>query len=171
MLGMDDQSRLKNCLIDLRENSLQALREMRLLLFQLRPALAGEEDIVKALQNRLDAVERRAGIEAKLELQGTIGLPASVQDELYRVAIEALNNCLKHSGANSVQVNIHANDNGLRLSIKDNGRGFTYDGTRSSGIGLTSMEERVKKLGGTLKIASMPGKGTQILVDLGLSGE
>ena len=85
--------------------------------------------------------------------------------------IEALNNGLKHSGADTIDVDIRSSEDGLRLIIQDNGRGFNYDATHLSGIGLSSMKERVKKLGGLLSIESTPGKGTRIIVKLGKPGE
>ena len=171
LLAHREFSRLESCLKDLKENSTQVLKEMRLLLFELRPPMVGEQDLVNALQNRLEGVERRAGVATQLFINGTVMLPANIQNDLYYITLEALNNSLKHSGANSVRVLIDSNDHELQLTIEDNGKGFKTDQDQSAGLGLTTMQERVSKLGGYLNIISAPGKGTRVAVKLELKKE
>jgi signal transduction histidine kinase len=166
LLTRGDFLRLKKCLSELGENSIQALKEMRMLLFELRPPQQGEQGLAKALQIRLEAVEQRAGVKAIFEVIETISLVPEIQEELYRVAIEALNNSLKHSGASSVLVKLRILDIGVQMAIEDNGKGFNPAADRSGGMGLNTMKERVSRLGGTLDIRSNPGQGTQVLVSL-----
>jgi signal transduction histidine kinase len=171
MLAQNELSRLESCLVDLKESSLQVLKEMRLLLFELRPPMVGEQDLAKALKNRLEAVERRAGVASQLIVDGTVVLPANIQNDLYYIALEALNNSLKHSGANSIHVLIDSNEHELQLTIEDNGKGFKTDQNQSAGLGLTTMQERVNQLGGHLNLISVPGKGTRVAVKLELKKE
>jgi PAS domain S-box-containing protein len=141
----------------------QALRELRLMLYELRPALLAEEGLVGALQRRLDAVERRVGVDARLEVSGEIRLPKQVEQELYHVALEALNNALKHAKATTVAVRVEVGQGYVQVRVADDGAGFDLSVRRSApGMGLSIMEERMRALSGTLAIESAPGEGTRI---------
>lgn len=84
---------------------------------------------------------------------------------LYRVAQESLENIRKHSGANDVRVTLTETRDGVELFISDTGAGFDVEqGRASKGLGLVSMEERVRLVGGTLLLQSHPGKGTELQV-------
>ncbi|MBI3915092.1 MAG: GAF domain-containing protein [Chloroflexi bacterium] len=150
------------------EISQQALGEMRLLLYELRPTTFEQGGLVGALQRRLDAVERRAGIQARLIADDLIDLATPVQDGLYHIAQEALNNVLKHAGATQVIVRLSAEgDNQVVLKVSDNGRSFALDSPNSQGgMGLNNMRQRAQEMGGTLVIESGPGKGTTVTATL-----
>jgi signal transduction histidine kinase len=138
---------------------------MRLLIFESRPLALRQEGLVGALRQRLEAVERRAGVETQLLAETPFELPDHVETGLYGIVQEALNNVLKHSAATRVMVRIGADDEGLRLEVIDNGQGFELGSAGDQGgIGLASMQERVEKLAGTLQIVSKPGQGTSIQV-------
>ena len=140
---------------------------MRLLLYQLRPAVLEQDGLVRALQQRLDAVERRAGVEIELQTDSSIVLPPLVEEGLYRITLEALNNTLKHAAAQSVLIRLHANDNNVSLCVQDDGQGFLLDtADAQGGLGLISMRERAKQIGATLTILSKPGQGTTVNVTL-----
>jgi signal transduction histidine kinase len=91
------------------------------------------------------------------------GIPTEVALCLFRVAQEALHNAVKHSGAPLVSVHLEGTPDGLVLTIRDEGRGFDVNAARQ-GLGLISMEERVAQMGGSLRIQSTPGGGTQLEV-------
>jgi nitrate/nitrite-specific signal transduction histidine kinase len=151
------------------EISQQALGEMRLLLYELRPTTFEEGGLVGALQRRLDAVERRAGIQARLIADEPIDLPAPAQDGLYRIAQEALNNVLKHAGATQVIVRLNIRDKQVVLQVSDNGRGFALDAPNSQGgMGLNNMRQRAQEMGGSLTIESERGKGTTVTAVVGV---
>jgi PAS domain S-box-containing protein len=171
LIGAGDRERVEEYLGRLGEIAQQALKEMRLLVHQLRPLVLKREGLVGALQERLDAVEKRAGIDARLLVEGSSVLPAAVEDELYRIAQEALNNALKHSAATLVRVTIRAEDRHVSLVVEDNGRGFDPQSAGSEGaMGLVSIRERAEKLGGSLEVVSMPGEGTTVSVSVELGG-
>ncbi|MDP2661539.1 MAG: histidine kinase [Dehalococcoidia bacterium] len=152
------------------ETAQQALKEMRLLCFELRPSGLAQEGLVVALQRRLDAVEKRAGLAAELLVDGAIDLPPSVQVGLYRVACEALNNALKYAAATSVTIELRARGDLVEMMVSDDGRGFDPSNTaHRGGLGLMTMHERVRGLRGSLAIDSTPGIGTivQVKVPLG----
>jgi signal transduction histidine kinase len=154
-------------LAEIGEVAQQALKEMRLLVYELRPPALEEEGLLGVLHQRLGVVEKRAGVEARLVLEEVVELPAEMEEALYRIALEALNNALKHAAATSVTVRFRADDRRVELEVADNGRGFD-PGTigKSAGMGLTSMRERAEKLGGSLTIHSTPGEGTRVKVEV-----
>ncbi len=143
----------------------QALREMRLLIYQLRLPVLEQEGLVGAIQRRLEAVERRSGINGRILVEGTLDLPITVEEHLYRIIQEALNNALKHAQAGNVTVTIQAVGVPLTVEIADDGQGFVPDDSMP-GVGMHSMRERVEQLGGTLEICSTPGNGTRVRVTL-----
>jgi PAS domain S-box-containing protein len=165
-----DTDRLAASLTSLETTSLQALREMRLLLYELRPEALEEEGLLRTLERRFDAVERRAGTKATVMQQAEEGmeLRQTLERELYYLAIEALNNVLKHAQATEVTVLLRQSASRLRLEIADNGRGFDPRQV-SAGYGLAVMQERAERLGGKLEISSAPGSGTRIVAEVGLA--
>jgi len=149
------------------EISQQALQEMRLLVYELRPQVLRSEGLIGALEQRLEAVERRAGINARMLIEGEIDLTADLEEELYHISMEALNNALKHTKASEVVLSIRADEGSLILAVEDNGQGFDQELARSKGgMGLTSMGERVEKIGGILSIQSEQDVGTSIRVSV-----
>jgi len=143
----------------------QALREMRLLVYQLRPSVLRRMGLVRALSQRLETVEKRAGVDATLVVEGVPQLSPLLDEQLYYVAQEALNNSLKHAAASRVDVRITGDTDTLCLEIIDDGRGFdpAWD-EAECGFGMASMRERVEKLGGQLVIRSERNCGTKVKV-------
>ncbi len=162
-----DLQRVDEALARLGEIGQQAFKEMRLLVYELRPLALKSAGLVRALQQRLDTVERRAGIEATLVVEGQVELPARLEEELYHIAQEALNNALKHAAATKVAVRIIAENGRIAIEVSDDGKGLDLS-AGAGGIGLSSMRERAEKLGGTLTLISTPGKGTTVNVTVNL---
>jgi signal transduction histidine kinase len=149
----------------------QALREMRLLIHELRPPMLDQEGLVGAVRKRLDAVEKRVGIEARVVMDDLVELPAALEEELYWITQEALNNALKHAAASNEIVRVNVERTMLVLEIADDGQGFDTEAARDrGGLGLTSMRERARAMGGTLAIESAPGQGTVVRVRVPLDG-
>jgi signal transduction histidine kinase/ligand-binding sensor domain-containing protein len=158
---------------ELQETAREALREMRLLIFELRPPLLEEEGLVAALQSRLEAVEQRAGMEAYLELatgRSSLGMgrmPANIEDGLYRIAQEALNNALKHAYARKVTVSLRQEQRTVIMEIADDGIGFELDSVQEhAGLGLPGMKERAAQMGGSVVVSSRSGEGTIVHVEI-----
>jgi PAS domain S-box-containing protein len=153
----------------LAELSQQCLREMRLLVYELRPALVEEVGLVGALRQRLEAVEQRSGVRVQLTADDDQHIPTAMQNELFRVAEEALNNALKHAHASKLMVHLRMSDGAVELDIADNGRGFDpAKAALSGGQGLANMRERVARLGGHFDIDTAVGRETTIRVQVGL---
>ena len=162
-----DVERASSYLTQVGETAQQALKEMRLLVYELRPLALEEVGLVGALQQRLDAVEGRAGVETQLLVNDVVELPAAVEEALYRIAQEALNNTLKHANARSVTIGITIEGNRVQLSIEDDGSGFDAQSSVSKGgLGLTSIQERCEGLGASLTITSKGGVGTRLQITL-----
>jgi len=148
----------------------QALKDMRLLVFQMRPPVLEKGGLVGAIRQRLDAVEKRAGMEVRLVGDPLLSLPGEVSEELYSIALEALNNVLKHAETDSVTVSIHSGGEILTLEVDDDGRGFDLESVRDGGgLGLGSMQERALRLGGDLTIESTEDQGTSVKVTVQLN--
>jgi signal transduction histidine kinase len=162
----DNPAKLGENLTKLSENALYTLKEMRLLLYELRPSILEEEGLVRALSTRLSTVERRVGVAVQFQADLTLKLPKRVEGELYRIAIEALNNALKHARAGLVSVYLGCRDRQVELAIADNGCGFNFDEMDEYSMGLRMMRERAEKLGGRLAITSAPGHGATVVVSV-----
>ena len=159
--------RLGDRLADIQESSVQALKEMRLLVHQLRPSALQQEGLAQALRKRLDAVEKRSGLDASLLVHGGTDLPKEIELSLYLLALEALNNALKHAKASKVSVTLRMAPTAVELIIEDDGTGFDLE-TRESrgGMGLANMRSRVFKMGGDITIRSSPEAGTAIAIEV-----
>ena len=130
------------------ETGRQALKEMRLLVHKLRPSILTQEGLVRALQNRLNAVEGRAGVQHDLVVESLPGLSPDVEEALYHIAQEALNNALKHGDGDYVQVSLQIEEGAIKLTVTDNGCGFDQQAMTAAtdgghGFGLTSMHEQI----------------------------
>ncbi len=149
-----------------RDSTQQTLAETRLLIFELRPPILDEVGLTAALQARLDAVERRSGLDYELDIAEGERLPRQVETGLYRITLEALNNILKHAQASQISLILQQNGKQIHLQIRDNGIGFAPKGQLPQGYGLQSMRERAEQLGGSFNLQSKPGSGTIITVEV-----
>lgn len=162
-----DRLRLERSLNNLANAALQALREMRFMLFELQPPVLAEEGLVQALQARLDMVERRVGVQIDFAIDEGLPHEERVDQELYYVAIEALNNAFKHGNARWVGLSIYQEDGCVSLVVADNGQGFDTD-LVTPGLGLRSMRQRMENLGGELTIRTALNEGTEIIAKVPL---
>jgi signal transduction histidine kinase len=154
-------------LSEIRETAQESLCEMRLLVFELRLPLLKQEGLASALRARLEAVESRVGLETQFEAKVEGRLSPEIEEGLYRIAQEALNNALRHAQAQSVTVELRQNGEFLRLTVIDDGAGFDPAAAREQGgFGLRSMEERAARLGGALRVDSSPGQGSRVSVEV-----
>lgn len=151
----------------LEQTSRQALREMRLMIFELRSNILDEEGLASAIRERIETVEQRSGLIASLNYTAPADLPDEIENELYFIVLEALNNVLKHSKAQHVHINLGKENDFIILEIADDGVGFDPK-TVKSGMGLTSMRERANRIGGVLQIQSDSESGTRIIMKVRL---
>lgn len=145
----------------------EALVDIRLLIFELHPPVLEGQGLAASLRIRLAAVEDRAGLLTELRVDGERILPLGIEEELYRIALEALNNAIKHSRAQSVVVHLWFDGRLVGLSVSDDGVGYDHAIARDSGgMGLRSMEERAERINGKLFVESVPGQGTTVRVEV-----
>lgn len=142
-----------------------ALRELRLLMFELRTEQLARLGLVEALRERLRMVEHRADIAGEVHARKVNGLPVPIEEAFYRIALEALNNALRHARARHVDIAVAVEGDHLMMTIADDGVGFDVRAANGKGgMGLESMRKRIGKVDGRLTLASRPGEGTQVIV-------
>jgi PAS domain S-box-containing protein len=145
------------------ENARQAVKEMRLFLYEMQPVDL-EDGLISVLHHRLAAVEGRADIKARLLVDEDFTLPRDMEIALYFITQEALNNILRHAHAKNVSITLKQSRQNVILEVNDDGRGFDPKNADEGGLGLRNMSERTMKMDGKFKVTSKPGKGTQISV-------
>jgi signal transduction histidine kinase len=147
----------------------EALDELRALIFELRPPDLERDGLCGALRKHVEVVGRIRQHEIELEIDDELQAHPGRDQDVLRIAQEALQNVIKHAGAEHVRVALHAEDGRLVLEVEDDGSGFEPEtaGIRSRRLGLTSMEERARRIGGTLQVRSAPGAGTRVRLEVG----
>ena len=145
----------------------QTHKEMRLLLYELRPAALKKEGLMGAIRQRLETVENRSGIQSSLSGSIAVELPDEVESAFFQVANEALNNVIKHAKADQVSVTFSFQERKLQMEIRDNGMGFDMNFLdQKSGMGLTNMKQRLAAVGGTCNYHSSPEEGTVVIASI-----
>lgn len=142
----------------------RALREMRLFIHEMQPPELESEGLAGALLLRLAAVEGRSRVSARLVADEDLRLSPAVENALYHIAQEALNNCLRHADAATVTVRLRRDVGQVVLEIDDDGQGFDPERVDRGGAGLRNMHERAAQAGGVLRVTSRPGAGTRVSV-------
>lgn len=131
----------------------------------LRPSALDHLDLAAALAQELQAFSRRAGVTHTLEAgdgAAALHLPPRRATGVYRIFQEGLTNVSRHAEARTVRVRLSVSAGWLLLALHDDGRGFDAASPGGSALGLLSMHERARELGGTLRIDSAPGRGTRL---------
>lgn len=149
----------------LRELSQGALAEMRALIFELRPDALAEEGPLAALRKQAAALSSRTGLLAAVEgPEERLDVTPATEEHLYRLALEALNNTVKHADARTAAITLTVAGERLELAITDDGLGFDTNSERPGHLGLRTMQERASAVGGTLEVQSQAGIGTTVRV-------
>ena len=144
------------------------------LAYKLHPSLLEHVGLEIAVREHVTEFTKRTGLPVTLTAREVPGkLTPAMATGLFRVMQESLQNVLKHAQATGVTVRLSASSKGIGLSVRDNGKGFEVESQseRRSGIGLMSMQERARLLGGFIRIHSRPGHGTKVCAWTPLSEE
>jgi signal transduction histidine kinase len=168
-MNAGNQEQVQHHLGRMGETAQQALKEMRLLVYELRPPALTNTGLSGAIRHRLNAVEKRAGMKVRFIEEGVIDLPPGIEEQVYRLVQEALNNTLKHANAHNISIVLRQIPQQFELELQDDGQGFCVEEANTGGIGLASMHERAERIMAALEIDSTPGKGTVIRVRLPLN--
>jgi signal transduction histidine kinase len=154
-----------------RELARESLDELRSLILGLRPPELERDGLEGALRKELEMLAHVHGIEIDLEIEGSVPAAGSNGNgerefAILRIAHEALNNAVRHAGADHVTVHLSQRPDLITVEVRDDGVGFDPQSAevRSRHLGLTSMEERARELGGRLEIRSAPGSGTTVVL-------
>jgi signal transduction histidine kinase len=171
-----DPAKVDTLLEELEADLDTALKDIRRLVYSLRPPALDELGLVAAIRETAEQYGPQQGRPdnssgASLHIQVDApqylpALPAAVEVAAYRIAQEALTNVVRHSRAHSCLVRLWVADNRLSIEVTDDGMGLLA--ARRAGVGLASMRERATELGGTFLIASLPAGGTRLLACLPL---
>ena len=139
-----------------------ALDKVRSLSQALHPVTLEEAGLESTLEWYLPTLERQSGIRILYEKTGdSAALESEMRIHVYRVLQEALNNVIRHSGAQQAWVRLRFLDRELKLEVEDDGKGFIPNGSRR-GLGVTAMRERAELLGGRLEFLPSPTGGTLV---------
>ena len=142
-----------------------ALAEMRALIFELRPDGLVEEGLVAALRHQAAALSARETVRVLVEgPTERLVLDVEVEQQLYRIAVEALNNVVKHAQATRVVVRLVTEADAVVLVVVDDGVGFDVGVPQEGHLGLSTMAERAASIGASVDIRSGRGTGTSITV-------
>jgi signal transduction histidine kinase len=130
----------------------------------LRPQDAGAGDVAAVLERTTELARRTTDIPIELVIEKLPELGAGVEREIVAIAQEALTNAVRHARARKIKVHaVPSRSLGLRLSVADDGRGIARE-RFGSGFGLTSMQERAERIGGSLTIVTAPRAGTEVVL-------
>ncbi len=139
------------------------IQELTFLVQEIYPIALQEKGLAPALRDYIYEWENRNDTAVQLINRNDRRLPLETEQALYRVTQEALANVARHSRARRVDISLVYNSDSVQLSLSDDGCGFDAS-TKSYGMGLRSIRERVSSIHGTLQIQSAPGHGTRILI-------
>jgi NarL family two-component system sensor histidine kinase LiaS len=150
------------------ENLIDKVRiELTDLIHELRPTQMDGRDFNEVVRTYAAEWAHSSGIGVQLDIQVFDDLPLEAEEALYRILQEALANVTRHSRAEQAFIQIQQHDGEIQLSVRDDGVGFDKQ-PASSGMGLSSMQERAEAIGGFTRITSQPGSGTEVRVVLPL---
>lgn len=135
---------------------------------RLHPSILDDLGLVAAIENECRGFFERGGPVVDLEIAGELNsLPKETQIAIYRIVQEGLTNISRHAGATEVEIALRRENGSITLSIHDNGAGFSRESAGwKPGLGLASMAERARLLGGQLEVKSRPGEGTGITMTI-----
>ena len=146
----------------------RVMREIRNFIAGLGSDLLEGKDFPTALQHMLDSLMQNQVMRVRLAVEDRAAQAVSTEQALHLLQItqEAVSNCIKHSRAQEVTVSLKLLKQGVRLSIRDNGRGFNPKAAKGTGHGLRNMASRAQKVGGRLTLFSKINEGTRVVLDV-----
>lgn len=150
-------------LTELHALALRTMADMRRFIFDMGLGTLTTSQFIDELRSSLHDMGAPETLRADISVEGDITeLTPYTRKHLFRIAQEALGNVVKHSGAARATVRMEAAGDQVRLTVSDDGRGFDPERSAGRGLGLAGMRERVRSIGGTVRITSAPGRGTTI---------
>lgn len=166
--GGKDEQALEN-VRELKRAAKVVYTDVREEIFNLRTSSSDRADFFTTLQNYLAEYRTHYGVNVELRVDGSQlnEFEAETGSQLLRIIQEALGNVRKHSRADYVRIHFHQEGNQMLVCVEDNGQGFQLDQVSEANgqhYGLQIMRERAESVGGSLRLESLPGQGTRVLV-------
>src|SRR6266849_2387380 len=148
-----------------RDVARQNLEDMRRSVLMLSTSPAVRADLAGAIHESVDGVRSNTGVRVGFSVRGTPQhLDARFEENLLRIAQQALDNALQHAQARAIRIELAFSEKVVRLHIGDNGRGFVISRLPRHGMGINGMRERAEEIGGKCQVRSQPGRGTRVTV-------
>lgn len=147
----------------------QSQLEMRALLLHLRPVALKDKTLQQGIEELLIEMTQKVPMEITWKLDSA-PLDKGIEDHLFRILQEAVSNTLRHAKATSLSVRLMQRDDLIIMQITDDGIGFKMEETKTGSYGLQNMNERALEIGGTMKMISVPNKGTKLEVKIPVTG-
>ena len=150
------------------------IAEARRYVWDLRSQALDKNDLPAALSDTARRLTTETPVQAKVEVSGTFRpLSPLIEGNLLRIGQEAINNAVRHAHARNILVNLKFGPGRVQLSVQDDGLGFDYQASKNGEVkhfGLVGMQERAEQIGGILKIESRADDGTEVMVDVPITG-
>ena len=167
-----DAADVHDALARLQQRTITLVDAIRHLSHELHPGVLQHAGLVAALKDHCAEFGRQHAIEVALSAADFDAIPQDIALCLYRVAQEALRNIAAHAGARQARVALRPTADGLELTITDDGQGFDLAAARRrGGLGLISLDERVRLIGGSVRINTQRQRGTELRVEIPLGGQ
>lgn len=167
-----DIEKSKSQLQELKRCTRESIKDIRKIIYNLRPMSIDELGLVPALQRYIENFQRDTDITVDFVILSQVNLEDSIKSlSIFRIVQEVLNNIRKHACASFVRIRIDMNRSNISISIVDNGVGFDVEGVKvhdkeTGGFGLINIKERVELLNGSLEIKSELNKGTSVIINI-----
>jgi two-component system, NarL family, sensor histidine kinase NreB len=161
LIGDEENSEI----IHLRKMLSGIIEEVRILAWEIRPSVLDDLGVVPAIRTYIENYTEHYGIHVGFDSNLRKRLSALEETTIYRVILEALTNIAKYADVSEANVLVHDKDSYIEVRVEDQGKGFDRNDV-SKGVGLFSMEERAKSIGGQFDIRSEPGKGTAVTLNV-----
>ncbi len=163
-----DPTRTEDGLVEIRQRAKEAIAEMRVLMYALRPASLSDSNFGELVHTLARTLAGRTGAEVGVRCAVQTILPPDVQITLYRIVQEALSNVIKHAEATHIIVEVVERDRYLTVRIADDGRGFDPERTPSGRFGLANMKARALEIDARWSLRTHPDEGTEIILEVDL---
>ncbi|HLT73313.1 MAG TPA: ATP-binding protein, partial [Cyclobacteriaceae bacterium] len=161
---------------EIKQGIKDVIKEVRKVTFNLKPTVLGDYGLQAALNVFIQEIGKLTDIALEFRTEGsmTYRLPQKMENNIFRIVQEAINNAIKYSGAAKIDVLLQQDENDLIITVSDKGEGFdekiveARDINIESGRGFFNMYERTEYINGNLEIKSAPGEGTTVRLSVPL---
>ncbi|MED3625195.1 PAS domain S-box protein [Neobacillus thermocopriae] len=149
----------------MQKEAMGLIEEIRKISWELRPSVLDDLGLVPAIRSYLTRYSDHYNIDVYFDCALNKRLDISIELTIYRIIQEALTNIWKYADVNEASVTVREMDDVVRVMIEDKGKGFDPE-SHTTGVGLFSMDERARSVGGNLTVNSSPGEGTRIILEV-----